>query len=296
VTRTDLSAAGVSCLPFAVVRARDWSEPVVASLAGGALRLLSAGEVALVVGDAEAPARNGAARSGLLFHELVVERLARGGRPVAPLAPVGPPADEAALCAWLEAASASLREALERLDGRCEIGVLAWWDRTRATALDDSAPGAAADAYDRALAASFAQQARLRTRVRRDPSASTFLPRRELRAGEAAAADACAVWLATAAHERLSQVAELGRVASPPAADVLLDAAYLVRRDRLAALDAAIAGVAALGGGAVTVRRSGPRAAWAFATLRPFTRADRTAAAGRGAERGAERGATREAS
>ena len=292
MTQTDESAAGVACLPFAVVRARDWSERDVASLAGGALRLLLAGEVALVVGDAAAPARSGDARGGLLFHELVVERLARGGRPVAPLAPVGRPADEAALRAWLDAAGASLRDALERLDGQCEIGVLAWWDRTRAAALDGSAPGAAADAYDRALGASSAQQARLRARMRRDPSASTFLPRRELRAGEAAVADARAAWLATAVHGRLSEVAEVGRVASPPTADVLLDAAYLVRRERIAALDAAIAEATALGGGAGTVRRSGPRAAWAFATLRPFTRAERTPAERRGRDRGASREAS----
>jgi hypothetical protein len=192
----------------------------------------------------------------------------------------------------VDGGSASRRAALDRLDGRCEIGVLAWWDRTRAAALDGSAPGAAADAYGRALAASSAQQARLRARVRRDPSASTFLPRRELRAGEAAVADARAAWLASAAHGRLLQEAELGRVASPPAADVLLDAAYLVRRERLAALDVAIAEVTALGGGAVTVRRSGPRAAWAFATLRPFTRAERTPAARRGGASGASRGAS----
>jgi len=273
---SELLAPGGPCRAYAVVRVADWRGRDMARAGGAALRLLEHGDVALVVADLPAdagPARRDV-RGELLFQELAVERLARAGAPVAPVAPLEAPQDEPALRAWLEAAAPSFRDLLARLEGCCEIGVLAWWDRAHATSSAGASPADAstADAYQRAVAASAEQRARLLSRLAREPMASTFLPRRVLRAREAEAAEAYGERLAAAAHARLCAAAEVGRRASPPTEEVLLDAAYLVRRERLAALDLALREAAALCGEGTRMQRSPPRAAWGFATLRPFTR------------------------
>jgi hypothetical protein len=261
-------AGGTICRPYAVVRARDWRDDDAARHAGAALRLVRAGELAVVVGDAAADATQPqGARAGLLLHDIVVERLARRGPPVAPMAVAQAAAGDAALAAWLTEAGASLVELLDRLEGRCEIGVLAWWDRARAVEPDAAGPEGS-DAVE-----PLALRQRLRSQLARDPTRSTYLARRELRTREAALAEASRDRLAAETHARLLAAAELGRRATPPSDDLLLDAAYLVRRASLGEVDDALRDAAARYGGAVTLRRSTPRAARAFATLRPFTRA-----------------------
>ena len=260
------------CRPYAVVRARDWRDDDAARLTGAALRLVRAGGLAVVVADAagEAPMGDAAAgaRARLLLHDIVVERLARRGAPVAPMAVGGEPTADAALAGWLAEAGASLAELLDRLEGRCEIGVLAWWDRTRG-----AAPLASTGAGDDDGRAPAEIRERLRARLARDPALPTYLARRELAAREVALTEAARDRLAAETHARLLAAADLGRLAAPPSDDLLLDAAYLVRREALALVDEALRDAARRCGGAVTLRRSTPRAARAFATLRPFTRA-----------------------
>ena len=258
--------------PYAVVRARDWRDDDAARSTGAALRLVRAGGLAVVVGDAAGEAAGDAAagaRARLLLHDIVVERLARRGAPVAPMAVGVPPSGDAALEGWLAEAGASLAELLDRLDGRCEIGVLAWWDRTRA-----AAPLAPARADGEPGLAPAELRERLLARLARDPALPTYLARRELAACEVALTDATRDRLAAETHARLLAAAELGRLAAPPSDDLLLDAVYLVRREALALMDDALRDAAARCAGAVTLRRSTPRAARAFATLRPFTRAN----------------------
>jgi hypothetical protein len=264
--------ACATCRPYAVVRARDWRDDDPARLTGAALRLVRAGGLAVVVGDlaGEAVAGDAAAgsRTRILLHDVVVERLARRGAPVAPMAVGAPPSVDAALAGWLTEAGASLAELLDRLDGRCEIGVLAWWDRTRAVAaLAPAGPG-----DEDGLAPAVIRE-RLLARLARDPALPTFLARRELAAREVALTDATRDRLAAETHARLLAAAELGRLAAPPSDDLLLDAAYLVRREALALVDDVLRDAAHRCAGAVTLRRSTPRAARAFATLHPFTRA-----------------------
>lgn len=258
-----------TCRPYAVVRARDWRDDDAARLTGAALRLVRAGGLAVVVDDAGAPAAGEAAgaRARLLLHDVVVERLARRGAPVAPMAVGASPSADAALEEWLAEAGASLAELLDRLEGRCEIGVLAWWDRARA-----AAPLAPSDAVGVDGLAAAEIRERLLARLARDPALPTYLARRELAAREVALTDATRDRLAAETHARLLATAELGRLAAPPSDDLLLDAAYLVRREALAQVDDALRDAARRCGGAVTLRRSTPRAARAFATLRPFTR------------------------
>lgn len=292
----ELGVGAPGCRVFGVVRAGRPLPPELDRVAGRPLRLLAVGEVAAVVCDdalpTELPVDAPAVAPGvveLLAHEAVVERLALEGT-VVPAAPGSRAPREGALAAWLDAAGPSLVSLLARLDGRCEVGVLAWWDAGAPSSVDEprsGPPGEDEGGDDAPVRSAAAERAVLITRLARDPMCAAYLGRRRLRARELASAAARADALARALHARLGAAAEGARRTGPARLDVLLDAAYLLPHQRLPALDEAlaeaVAAARAAGAPTLSVRRSGPRVPWRFATLRPFTADARRSAATIGA-------------
>jgi hypothetical protein len=191
-------------------------------------------------------------RRNMIAHTAVLER-AMARMTVLPVrfGTVAP--DEAALVRCITGNAAALRDALAEIDGRVELGVKASWRE--------------GVVYDEILAGN-AELRDMRDRLRGRPAGETYYERVELgRRVEAALAE-------RRAAETSAIVAELARLADRELPlrtveeDMILNHAFLVRRDNEARFDARMQSLADRCGARISLRYFGPVPPYNFVRVR----------------------------
>jgi hypothetical protein len=194
---------------YAIVERPELALPPVAGLGGAAIAGLAAGDLMAIVSplDGGAPPLS---RESLLGHERVIEAL-MGARAALPTR-FGTTAESAErLVEALQTDGARYRANLDRVRGRVEIAVRVGWEPE--TGVPAARPRADAARSGRAYMLALLEQTRRDARRREDAEALVA----DLTAG-------------------LSELADTAVETVLPAPQLLLKAAYLVRRERLAEL------------------------------------------------------------
>ncbi|NKE44246.1 GvpL/GvpF family gas vesicle protein [Roseomonas frigidaquae] len=221
-------------------------------LGGAQLRLLP-GEQGLAALVADAPAEPPeATRRNMLGHTAVLER-AIAAADVLPVrfATVAPDATRLAGC--LDRNAAAFRVALAAIAGRIELGVKASWQE--GVAVRDIL---AADAGLRAL----------RDRLQNRPATQTYQERIELGRRVEAAMNTMRDRDAAMLAARLDPLAERCITLKPVDDSMVLNRAFLVRRDRETEFDAAMRELGEAQGARMSFRYIGPVPPYNFVTLR----------------------------
>jgi hypothetical protein len=220
-------------------------------VAAAAVQLFAAGPLSALVSPV-APGPVAQTRRNMIAHTAVLEHamLAATVLPVR-FGTVAP--DAAALARCIAGNAAALREALADIDGRVELGVKASWR--------------AGVVYEEILAGNAELRA-LRDRLRQRPAGETYYERVELgRRVEAALAERRAAETA-AIVAGLSPLAERELTLRTVEEDMILNHAFLVRRDREAQFDARMQALADRCGARVSLRYVGPVPPYNFVRLR----------------------------
>lgn len=220
-------------------------------IAGEAVTLLPVAGLAVIVGPA-ASKEMAPTRRHMLTHTAVLERaLARASVLPMRFGTIAP--DAAALGRCVEGNAPTFEAALAEIDGRVELGVKASWrEGVIFREIVDADPGLRA----------------MRDRLRSRPASETYYERIELgRRVEEAVTD-------RRAKEGDALVAPLRALAERVIGQKLIDEAmivneaFLVRRDREAAFDEAMQDIAARGGERLELRYVGPVPPYNFVSVR----------------------------
>ncbi len=217
---------------------------------GGAVRLLNADDLAVLVSDAAAaPVQR--TRRNMLAHTAVLEQ-AMPHATVLPLrfGTVAP--DEAALRACIANNRGAFRAALRDIDGRVELGVKASWKPGHVfTHVVDRDPGLR----------------QLRDRLRSRPAGETYYDRIELGRRVEAALAQLRVAEAAAIMAELEPIADREAELKPHDDDMIFNRAFLVRRAAEADFDAAVGRIADRCADRIEFRYVGPVPPFNFVSL-----------------------------
>ncbi len=215
------------------------------------VRLFAAAGLSALVSPI-APGEVAPTRRNMIAHTAVLER-AMGSTTVLPMrfGTVAP--DAAALARCIAGNAAALGEALAEIDGRVELGVKASWRE--------------GVMYEEILAGN-AELRGLRDRLRARPAGETYYERIELgRRVEAALAERKAAETTTIIAA-LSRLAERELPLRAVEEDMILNHAFLVRRDNEARFDARMQTLAERCGARISLRYFGPVPPYNFVRVR----------------------------
>jgi hypothetical protein len=210
-------------------------------VAGSAVRMLPLGTLAALVSDIP-PGPVAQTRRNMIAHTAVLER-AMVHATILPVrfGTVAP--GVAALADCLAANAADLRRAMAEIDGRVELGVKASWRP---------------DVVLAEIVASDADLARMRDRLRNRPASETYYERVELGRRIEAALTTRRVTEAAEIVAGLTPIAEREVELRTLEQDMILNRAFLVRRDKEAQFDARMQAIAERWADRVEFRYIGP--------------------------------------
>lgn len=215
----------------------------------GPVRIVTSGSIAALVSDAP-PAPMRATRADLSRHMEVLRRASAEATVVPLRFGTMVPDDRTLQAELLDARRPALERLLDDLDGRVELSLKGIYDET----------------VFAEIVSERGEIAELRERVAQVPEAASYYDR--IRLGElvSAALDERRRRDAGAVLSRLAPLADDVAEGEPTHERGVLNAAFLVGRDRVEAFDAAAAAVADEHRGRITFRYAGPLPAFNFVT------------------------------
>lgn len=209
------------------------------------------GELAAVVSDAPL-AMQEVTREHVLAHELVTETVLRA-HTVVPLSFGTVFRSEDDVRALLRAADGALREVLEKVEGRCELGITVRWDRERAL---------------ERLSQTDEGVRKLREAAARQAHAFSYYARQSLARSMDDALTRAAGALAAEVQEAFRPVSVASRSNRPVGDRMILNGAYLVERSRVPEFDAVVRQLERRLGDVLVISRTGPWPPYNFVNLR----------------------------
>jgi hypothetical protein len=229
---------------YGIVRAQSAVPPTDAAGVGepaGSVRVVTSGPIAALVSDAP-PAPMRATRADLSRHMEVLQRASADATVVPLRFGTIMPDDQTLRAELLDARRPTLERLLDELDGRVELSLKGIYEET----------------VFAEILAERREIAQLRERVARVPEAASYYDR--IRLGElvSAALDERRQRDAGAVLSRLAPLADDVVDGELTHERAVFNAAFLVRRDRVEAFDAAAAAVADEHSGRITFRYAGP--------------------------------------
>ena len=209
------------------------------------------GDLAAVVSEAPIEMQE-VTREHVIAHEMVTETVLRD-HAVIPLSFGTVFRSEDDVRALLRAAGGTLRDVLDKVEGRCELGLTVLWDRERVL---------------ERLARTDEEIRKLREAAARQAHTFSYYARQSLARAMDDALTRAAGSLAAEVHEALRPVSVASRSSRPVGDRMILNGAYLVERSRVAEFDAVVRQLERRLGDVLTVSRTGPWPPYNFVNLR----------------------------